>query len=219
MKPFSEACERNKEPIATELVRIFAQSQRILEIGSGTGQHAAYFALKLPHARWLPSDLAQHHEGICGWIKGCKLDNIDQPLALDVTQAWPAAQSLQADALFSANTLHIMSWQAVEAFFQGTGQILAVQAKLVVYGPFKLKGEFTSESNAKFEAWLKERDPDSGVRDFEAVDALARAQGFVLQERLEMPANNFLLHWQKHPPQKPGLMQTLRDKLSRNKQK
>lgn len=216
MKPFSEACERNKEPIAAELVRIFADKQRILEIGSGTGQHAAYFALKLPQATWLPSDLLQHHDGIRGWIKGCKLDNIEAPRELDVTQNWPTAQELQADALFSANTLHIMSWSAVQDFWKGAAQVLPPAADVVIYGPFKVGGAFTSESNATFDNWLKERNRESGVRDFEAVNALALEQGFVLQARREMPAHNFLLHWRKQAAQR-GLLQSIVQKFKRTR--
>lgn len=195
MKPFSEACERNKGPIAEALVQYFKDATSVLEIGSGTGQHAAFFALRLPHLQWQPSDLKEHHAGIQGWIKGCKEENISQPLELDVfNDKWPEQPY---DGIFTANTLHIMPWAAVETLFQGVGKSLAHSGHLVIYGPFKYKGVLAPESNVKFEAWLKSVDPERGVRDFEQVDRLARQAGLKLIEDREMPAHNRLLVYQK----------------------
>lgn len=195
-KPFSESCERNRIPISQVLTRIFLDRTHILEIGSGTGQHAAFFALNLPQAIWQPSDLSVHHEGIRGWIKGCKETNISPPLDLDVTAEWPKGEY---DAVFSANTLHIMPLPAVQAFFRGVGKLLPVGGKLAVYGPFKYLGDYTSESNARFDQWVKETHPGGGIRDSELIFKLAHQNGFTLQEDINMPAHNQLLYWQKSP--------------------
>jgi len=139
--------------------------------------------------------VVQHHAGIRAWLNEAALPNVLPPLALDVSQTeW---RSGRYDAIFSANTLHIMGWPEVEHFFAGVGAVLEPGGVLVVYGPFNYNGAFTSESNARFDAWLKARDPASGVRDFEAVDALARAQGLVLQQDVDMPANNRTLVWHR----------------------
>ena len=194
-KPYSESCEQNREPILAVLKQAFADRGRVLEIGSGTGQHAVYFGADLPHLRWQTSDVLAHHPGIRAWLAEAALPNVLPPLELDVSQQhWPSSRY---DAVFSANTLHIMGWPEVIRFFEGVGAVLAPAGVLVVYGPFNYNGQFTSSSNARFDAWLKARDPASGVRDFEAVDALARAQGLVLQHDLAMPANNRSLVWQR----------------------
>jgi cyclopropane fatty-acyl-phospholipid synthase-like methyltransferase len=194
-KPFSESCVQNRDPILTVLREWFADRSAVLEIGSGTGQHAVYFGAELPHLRWQTADVVQHHAGIRAWLNEAALPNVLPPLALDVSQTeW---RSGRYDAIFSANTLHIMGWPEVEHFFAGVGAVLEPGGVLVVYGPFNYNGAFTSDSNARFDAWLKARDPASGVRDFEAVDALARAQGLVLQQDIAMPANNRTLVWHR----------------------
>jgi cyclopropane fatty-acyl-phospholipid synthase-like methyltransferase len=194
-KPYSESCEQNREPILAVLREAFADRSHVLEIGSGTGQHAVYFAAGLPHLRWQTADVLAHHSGIHAWLAEAALPNVQPPLELDVNQThW---HSGRYDAVFSANTLHIMGWPEVVRFFEGVGAVLAPGGVLVVYGPFNYNGRFTSDSNARFDAWLKARDPASGVRDFEAVDALARAQGLVLQQDIAMPANNRSLVWQR----------------------
>jgi hypothetical protein len=182
MKPFSEACERNRAPILAVLKRVLARSRRVLEIGSGTGQHAAYFAPELPHLVWQASDIAEHLPGIRQWVSA------PPPIELDVDLPWPV---IEADAVFSANTCHIMSWPQVERLFAGIGA-LAPRA-LALYGPFNYNGRHTSESNARFDAMLRGRDPASGIRDFEAIVALAARRGLQLQEDNAMPANNRLL--------------------------
>ena len=194
-KPYSESCEQNREPILAVLRVAFADCHRVLEVGSGTGQHAVYFAPELPHLVWQTADVRAHHPGIHAWLNEAALPNVLPPLELDVNQRpWPSGRH---DAVFSANTLHIMGWPEVERFFAGVGAVLEPGGVLVVYGPFNYNGQFTSESNARFDVWLKARDPASGVRDFEAVDALARAQGLVLQHDIAMPANNRSLVWQR----------------------
>ncbi|MCL5060472.1 MAG: class I SAM-dependent methyltransferase [Candidatus Thermoplasmatota archaeon] len=192
-KPFSESCVQNRDPILAVLREWFADRSRVLEIGSGTGQHAVYFGAELPHLVWQTADVPQHHAGIRLWLAEAALPNVLPPLALDVNDAsW---RSGRYDAVFSANTLHIMGWPEVERFFAGVGEVLEPGGVLAVYGPFNTNGAYTSDSNARFDAWLKARDPASGVRDFVAVDVLARAQGLVLQQDIAMPANNRTLVW------------------------
>ncbi|MDO9467597.1 MAG: DUF938 domain-containing protein, partial [Thiobacillus sp.] len=163
--------------------------------GSGTGQHAVYFAPALPHLVWQTADVPPHHAGIRAWLDDAALPNVRPPLALDANDA--AWHGGRYDAVFSANTLHIMSWPEVERCFSGIGAVLESGGALVIYGPFNYNGAYTSASNARFDAWLKARDPASGVRDFEAVDALARAQGLILQQDIAMPANNRTLVWRR----------------------
>ena len=194
MKPYSEACERNRGPILEVLREHFADRRRVLEIGSGTGQHAVHFAAALPRLIWQTSDIAPGLPGIRLWIEEAGLPNLPPPIALDVTGPWPGASF---DAIFTANTLHIMSWPEVRALFRTLPAVLTPDAVLAVYGPFTTDGRFTSESNAAFDAWLKERSPESGIRDFAAVDELARSIGFALVEDPPMPANNRTLIWRR----------------------
>ena len=202
-KPFAPACERNREPILAVLRERFAGCRHVLELGSGTGQHAVHFAAAMSWLRWQCTDRAEHLPGIRAWLDEADLDNTPPPLALDVSDAtWPRAPtgSGRFDAVFSANTLHIMGWAGVEAFFRGVGQSLEPGGgMLVVYGPFNYGGGYTSGSNRDFDAWLKARDPRSAIRDFEAVDALARGAGLRLLEDVAMPANNRCLVWQAGP--------------------
>ena len=192
-KPYSPASERNREPILAVLREHFADRQQVLEIGSGTGQHAVHFAAGLPHLTWQTSDRAENLDGIRAWLDEAGLPNTPAPLQLDVTQErWPAQQY---DAVYSANTLHIMSWAEVERLFARLPEVLAANAKLAIYGPFNYGGRFTSDSNAAFDASLRAQLPHRGIRDFDAVDALARAIGLSLLEDRAMPANNRCLVW------------------------
>lgn len=195
LKPFSDACQRNREPILAVLREAFAQAREALEIGSGTGQHAVYFAQHLPHLVWHASDVFEHHAGIQAWITESGLANVKPPLQLDVRQSpWPVGT---IDAIFTANTLHIMDWASVEALFRGVARVLRAGGMLVVYGPFNYGGQFTSASNAQFDAILRARGVGSALRDFEAVDALARRIGMSLQRDVAMPANNSTLVWRR----------------------
>lgn len=192
-KPFSQACENNKQFILDIIRHEFRTGSRVLEIGSGTAQHACHFARALPGIQWLPSDVPENLAVVQAGLAGEDLPNIAPPIALDVAQQpWPVDA---VDGIFSANTLHIMSEAHVECFFAGVQQVLRPGGCLCVYGPFKYGGDFTTPSNARFDQWLKERDPRSGVRDFERVDALARAAGLELRADHAMPANNQLLVW------------------------
>ncbi len=195
-KPFAEACEQNKAPILEVLRQAFATCTCILEIGSGTGQHAVHFARHLPHLQWHTTDVAAHLPGIRLWLAEAGLANLHGPLTLDVRQPdWPSVPDV--DGVFSANTTHIMDWPAVEQLFAGIGRCLGEGGVFCLYGPFNYGGRYTSESNARFDQWLRQRDPASGIRDFEALDALARAAGLSLIDDHAMPANNRTLVWGK----------------------
>ncbi len=194
-KPHSPASERNRDPILAVLREHFADRRRVLEIGSGTGQHAVHFAAALPHLIWQTSDRTENLGGIRAWLDEAGLPNTPAPLELDVTQQrWPGQQY---DAVYSANTLHIMSWAEVQRLFARLPEVMTAQAKLAVYGPFNYGGGYTSDSNAAFDASLKAVVPHRGIRDFEAVDALASGIGFTLLEDRAMPANNRCLVWQR----------------------
>jgi len=186
VKPFSEACERNREPILQILKRLFTDRRFVLELGSGTGQHAAYFAPALPHLVWQASDVAENLPSIREWVSD------PAPIELDVDKDWPA---LSVDAIFSANVCHIMSWPQVGRMFTGVGRLLPPGGVFALYGPFNYHGKHTSGSNARFDAMLRERDPAGGLRDFEDISALAQRAGLALAEDNAMPANNRLLVW------------------------
>ncbi|WP_114327282.1 DUF938 domain-containing protein [Candidatus Colwellia aromaticivorans] len=194
-KPFSQACENNKQPILTILHRIFAKQKHVLEIGSGTGQHAVYFAKNLPFLTWQTSDLSINHEGINQWIADLPSPNIRRPLTIDLADVQPLAENI--DAMYSANTLHIISWTLVQKFFELVETQLAKNGTLCIYGPFNYQGKYTCESNANFDLWLKARDEHSGIRDFEAICQLATKAKFSLIEDIEMPANNRILLFKK----------------------
>jgi len=194
--PCSPACERNREPILAVLREHFADRRRVLEIGSGTGQHAVHFAAAMPWLHWQGSDRPGHVDDVSAWLAHARLPNTPAPIELDVADrgTWPQQHF---DAAFSANTLHIMAWSQVQQFFALMDEVLAAQATLAVYGPFNHDGRFTSDSNAAFDAQLKTSDPARGIRDFEAVDALARQHRLELVVNIEMPANNRCLVWQR----------------------
>ncbi len=193
-KPYAAACERNREPILAVLRDYFADRRRVLEIGSGTGQHAVFFAARFPVLSWQTSDRAENLPGIAAWLAEAALPNTPPPLALDVREPFPAGGF---DALFSANTLHIMPWPAVRHLFAVLPTVLLDQALVVVYGPFNYGGRFTSDSNAAFDAQLKAASPLQGIRDFERVAELATAAGLLLLEDRAMPSNNRCLVWRK----------------------
>lgn len=195
-KPHSPSCERNRDPILAVLQEQLMDRHRVLEIGSGTGQHAVHFAAALPHLTWQTSDRAENLPGVRAWLDEAGLANTPPPIELDVNGPWP---SQRFDAVFMANTLHIMSWPEVERCFQGLAGVLADDAMLIVYGPFNYGGRYTSDSNANFDVWLKARGAHQGIRDFEAVNALASRLRLVLVGDLAMPANNRCLVWRRQP--------------------
>lgn len=193
-KPFAPSCENNKAPILEILLDAFSDRSLVLEIGSGTGQHAVHFAAALPHLHWQTSDLEENHPGIKLWLEEAALSNLYPPVSLDVTQPdWPEG----FDAVFTANTTHIMPWSAVIEMIGRIGQQLPTGGVFCQYGPFNYNGRFTSDSNAGFDRWLKEIDPARGIRDFEAVEQLANEAGLTLVADHSMPANNRLLVWRK----------------------
>ncbi len=194
-KPFSNACANNQQPILQVLEQLFAQQQTILEIGSGTGQHAVYFGARLPHLQWHTSDRIENHPAIRLWCDDAGLDNVHPPIELDVCQPhWP---SLSPDAIFSANAVHIMGWPEVKVLFARAGEQLRTDGLLVLYGPFNYHNRYTSDSNARFDSWLKQQNPVSAIRNFEDLDRLANRAGLQLREDIAMPANNRILCWQK----------------------
>ncbi len=191
-KPNASSCERNREPILAVLREYFADRRAVLEIGSGTGQHAVFFAAALPHLTWQASDRGENLAGIRAWLDEAALSNTPAPIAFDVNLSWPTQRY---DAIFAANILHIMSWAEDERLFAGLPDLLTDDARLAIYGPFNYGGKFTSESNAAFDAWLKSQCAHRGIRDFEAVDALASRAGLRLVEDRAMPSNNRCLVW------------------------
>jgi SAM-dependent methyltransferase len=194
-KPFSQACENNKQPIFQVISNYFKAGDQILEVGSGTAQHAIYFCHLLPEINWIPCEITENMNTLAAGMSGDKPANLMPAEMLDVTQQeWPFRD---LDGLFSSNCLHIMPESFNADFFRGAGKVLKVDATLCVYGPFKYQGEFTSDSNARFDSWLKDRDPLSGIRDFEKIDQLAKDNDFELIEDRDMPANNQCLIWRK----------------------
>ena len=194
-KQFSPASARNREPILAALRPLLADCRSVLEIGSGTGQHAVHFGAALPGITWQTSDLEANHEGIRAWLDEAALPNVLAPLALDAgSDDWPPGPF---DAVYTANTCHIMSWPEVQRMFQGIGRVLAPGGMLCIYGPFNLDGRFTSASNAQFDASLRAQAPHMGLRNQEDVDALARAQQLTPVADLPLPANNKLLAWRR----------------------
>ncbi len=193
--PYSQACENNKNFILEVLLKEFADRRQVLEIGSGTGQHACHFAVNMPWLQWQPTELVENLSVVHPRCTAYGGDNMLPEVALDVRDdPWPVPIP---DAIFSANCLHIMSYPSVEALFSALGKHAGNDLVLAVYGPFNYGGRYTSDSNARFDQWLAARDPRSAIRHFEEVDALAQAAGFSLREDNAMPANNRLLVWSK----------------------
>lgn len=194
-KPFSQSCENNKQSILTVLKQYLIEPGCLLEIGSGTGQHSAYFPNHLPHIQWQPSDVRANLKGIQRWCEETPAVNRSSPIELDVTSLPYNIQP--ADYLFSANTLHIMSWTTVTEFFSRIPTLLKTGGYAFFYGPFKYQGNFTSTSNAQFDAWLKQQDSEQGIRDFEAIKELTNLAGLEFVTDISMPANNQVLIWKK----------------------
>jgi cyclopropane fatty-acyl-phospholipid synthase-like methyltransferase len=192
LKPHAPSCERNQGPILDVLLKHFSKVKQVLEVGSGTGQHAVHFARAMPWLTWQTADLAENLPGIRLWLEEAHLPNLPPPLELAAAGPWPPGPY---DAVFTSNTLHIMGWPEVQKLFAGLDGVMAKDAVLAVYGPFNYGGKFTSDSNAQFDVWLKERSPESGIRDFEAVNALAATIGLALVADHAMPANNRTLVW------------------------
>lgn len=193
-KPFAPSAEQNREAILTVLKKEFRHATTVLEIGSGTGQHAVYFSKHLTHLTWQPSDKQETLTGISMWIDSEKLANALAPIELDVCNHWPEGNF---DAAFAANVAHIMHWNEIEAMFSGLGRVLTDSAAFCLYGPFNYNGEYTSESNRQLDLWLKSRDPDSCIRDKNDLDQLAIKNGLQPHTEWSMPTNNKIVCWKK----------------------
>lgn len=194
-KPYSESCDQNKEVILSVLSPILSPCSDVLEIGSGTGQHAVYFAERLPHLIWRTSDCQPYLDGINTWVSDACLPNLKKPFELDVSKSvWPA---MEIDAIFTANSIHIMHQNDVENLIRCAAAILNKNGSFIVYGPFNYAGAYTSESNARFDDWLKDRDQLSGIKHFEDIDQKAINSGLKLVKDYSMPANNRILHYIK----------------------
>ena len=197
-KPFSPACEENKQPILEVLKPRLIDAHSVLEIGSGTGQHAVHFAAAMPNLRWQCTDVPAHLPGIRQWLDEAQLPNLSAPLALDMETDWLAAFSGRGyDAVFSANTAHIMSLAQVERLFAGVGALLPAGGRFLLYGPFSIDGQHTSESNARFDQSLRLQNPASGVRDRRELERFAAEAGLALEEDIAMPVNNRTLVWRR----------------------
>ncbi|AXS81778.1 MULTISPECIES: DUF938 domain-containing protein [Marinobacter] len=195
-KPFSQACENNRQPILEKLSGLFKQPGTILEIGTGTGQHAVHFAGHLPHLTWQPSDRPRNTQLCIPWLDDAMLPNISPPLPLDVL-AGDWAQVPAISGAFSANTAHIMAWPEVEAMFRGIGKALPMGGTFCLYGPFSYAGKHTSPSNERFDSSLRAQAPHMGIRDIEDLQRLGKATGLTMEQDFDMPANNRLLVWRR----------------------
>ncbi len=194
MKSFSASAEQNKTPILEVLKSSLSAVVSVLEIGSGTGQHAVYFGAALTHLCWQTSDLEQRHASILAWLQESGLPNVLPPISLDVDKEWPKKHF---EAVFSANTTHIMSWPQVEQMYSGVGRILQSNGLFVLYGPFNFAGNYTSASNGRFDVKLKQRDPESGIRNFEDLNRLAVEHQLLFEQEVAMPVNNKILIWRR----------------------
>lgn len=203
-KPFAQSCENNQCVILAELERLLEPGQGVLEVGSGTGQHAVYFAGRMPQTIWQTSDQSQYHAGINLWLNDAALSNVLAPIELDVrTVDWSV---MAYDAVFTANSLHIMAADVAEHFVSNISSALQPGGVFIAYGPFNYDGAFSSQSNARFDVWLKQQNPLSGIRDFEKLNQCAAQGGMHLLEDIIMPANNRLLVWQKSEPVKARIV-------------
>jgi SAM-dependent methyltransferase len=190
------AAERNREPILAVLRRVLPPSGLVLEIASGTGQHAVHFAAALPDLDWQPSDAAPDaRASVAAWAAHAALGNLREPLDLDVLrEPWPVAA---ADAVVCINLIHIAPWAATRALLSGAARVLGPGGVLVLYGPYRRAGAHTAASNALFDRQLQSLNPEWGVRDMEAVEALAQEAGFTTRDVVAMPANNFTVVFRK----------------------
>lgn len=194
-KPVAESCLQNQQPILDTLRGVFTEAGEVLEVGSGTGQHAVFFSEHLPHLTWQPSDLQDQHPGMLLWLNEVEHNRIKPPLVLDVDdESWPV-QSM--DYVFTANTTHIISLAQAERMFVHIASVLKPGGLFAQYGPFNYNGEYTSESNARFDQWLKQQHPQSCIKHFEQLRDFASDNALHCVEDIEMPANNRLLVWQK----------------------
>ncbi len=193
--PFSPAAERNRRPILSVLRRHLEPGWRVLEVGAGTGQHARFFASELPEVEWQASDVEANLPALSAGLQTPDTPAMPPPVALDVLRDyWPAGPF---DAVYAANTAHIMSWSAVGAMLEGATRVLGPGGLLLIYGPFSRHGRHTSESNRRFDGQLRGQDPAMGIRDLDDMQAEAARHGLERQAEYAMPANNLLLVWRR----------------------
>ncbi len=194
-RQFSPACERNKDPILVVLKQHLPDQPHVLEVASGSGEHGHYFCQQLPHIIWQPSDIdPRYQESVVAWQKHQPLDNFLPPLTLNMTdETWFNNVKNTINSMFNANMAHISPWAATEGLFNGAGQVLNPNGKLFLYGPFKIEGQHTAPSNSEFDKSLKARNPQWGIRNLEDITALAKQNGLVIEQKIAMPANNFML--------------------------
>jgi len=192
--PYSDACERNRSPILQALANYLPGTGCVLEIGSCSGQHVVFFAPAFPYLDWQPSDRLEYLQGLKARVSAEGVSTILDPIELDVMHSWP---DRVYDAVYSANTAHIMSWSAVEAMFAGVGCHLAPGGVFCLYGPFIQEDGDTSPSNVIFDRNLRARDPAMGVRSLAELEKLAQGSQLGLIEKLRMPANNLMLVFRK----------------------
>jgi SAM-dependent methyltransferase len=196
-KGFAPAAERNRQPILDVLRRVLPPRGLVLEVASGTGQHAVFFSERLPTLRWQPSDVSPVAlQSIGAWVAEVDRSNLLAPIELDVR--WPRWPLANADAVLSINMIHITDWETSEALFEGARKLLGPGAPLITYGPYRLHGEHTAPSNAAFDESLRSRNPGWGVRDIDELTELADRTGFTLEERVQLPANNMTLVWTRN---------------------
>ena len=198
--PFSQACENNKQPILAVLQKELKDSLHVLEIGSGTGQHSVYFAPRLAHLTWQTSDVVSNHATINAWHAEYPAANLNEPFAFNLAHdSVPFNNAIDTpyDAVFTANTLHIIAVSLVEQLFALVGDVLPAHGKLIIYGPFNENGHYTSASNQQFDISLRRRDAQSGIRNLEDIINLAEQHHLTLSKKHAMPANNQLLVFQK----------------------
>jgi cyclopropane fatty-acyl-phospholipid synthase-like methyltransferase len=193
-KPWSEAAEKNAAPVLEILRHEFQDCAEVLEIGSGTGQHAVHFASRLGHLRWQTSDLDENHAGITAWLAEAGLANVLAPISLDVSRA---SISASYDAVYSANTAHIMSFNAVIKMLALVGRVLSRGGVFCLYGPFRRFGQFNTSSNARFDASLRSRHAAMGIRDLEDIDQACAEHGLRRSGLYAVPSNNLVVVWQK----------------------
>ena len=195
MKPIAESCFQNQDVILKQLQLLCTKPGNVLEIGSGTGQHAVFFSRQLQHLNWYTSDRVENHAGIKLWLDESQLSNVHSPFELDVKQSnWP---DISIDIVFTANTVHIMSQTEVEFLFSGVGGKLNNEGLFIIYGPFNYHGQYTSQSNAQFDIWLKQQNSKSCIKDFDLINSFASQAGLEFIHDIEMPANNRILCWKK----------------------
>ncbi len=187
-KPYAPAYDRNRDPILSVLHRVLPEQGQVLEIGSGTGQHAAFFSAALPHLQWLPSDLPPRLSGITQWCDQSGNDKCLAPVAIDLLRA--SLSLPRSDAIVCINIVHIVAWAGVQNLFKAARDCLSPGQVLYLYGPYRYADRPFEPSNEEFDRWLKVRDPLSGVRDFDAVRDLAASCAFDLSLDLPMPSNN-----------------------------